>query len=136
MKRIEAVVAAITSNKAFSVEMLGQGRAKGGNKEHRLNRYEVLERVRRVGNLTEDQKGQWDFFKTQWDDTHAAANGANWGQIFAENIQDVLLKMLHGESDAFSVFVKKETDRLGQMGKGALVAPGFPTSTDIGQGST
>ncbi len=61
--------------------------------------------------------------------------GINWGQVFAENIQDVLLKMLHGESDAFSEFVKKETDRV-LRGKGALAAPGFPTSTDIGQGST
>ena len=115
--------------------MLGQGRAKGGNKEHRLNRYEVLERVRRVGKLTEDQKGQWDFFKTQWDVAQASAIGTNWGQVFAENIQEVLFKILQGETDAFSEFVKMETDRvLGE--KGALVVPGFPTSTDIGQGSS
>ena len=75
------------------------------------------------------------FFKTEWDAAQASAIGTNWGQVFAENLQDVLLKMLHGESDAFSEFVKKETDRV-LRGKGALVAPGFPTSTDIGQGST
>ena len=113
--------------------MLGQGRAKGGNKEHRQNRYDVLERVRRVGNLTEDQKGQWEFFKTQWDAAQASAIGTNWGQVFAENLQEVLLKMMHGESDAFSKFVKKETDRV-LGGKGALLAPGFPTSTDIVEG--
>ena len=87
-----------------------------------------MERVRRVGRLTEDQKGQWEFFKTQWDVAQASAIGTNWGQVFAENLQDVLLKMLHGESDAFSEFVKKETDRV-LRGKGALLAPGFPTST-------
>ena len=130
MKRIEAVVAALTSQKAFSAEMLGQGRAKGGNKEHMLNRYEVLERVRRVGKLTEDQKGQWDFFKTQWDAAQASEIGKGWGLLFGEYMQDVLLKILHGDSDAFSKFVKSETDRV-LKGNGvlALVAPGFPTST-------
>ena len=32
LKRIDAVVAALTSKKAFSAEMLGQGKPKGGNK--------------------------------------------------------------------------------------------------------
>ena len=130
LKRTEAVVTALTNQKAFSVEMLGQGKPNGGNKEHRLNRYEVLERVRRVATLTEDQKGQWDFFKTQWDATQASAVGAEWGKTFAENMHDVLVNMLHGDSDAFSKFVKSETDRV-LKGNGvlALVAPGFPTST-------
>ena len=83
----------------------------------------------RVGGLTQEQNGQWEFFKTQWDATQASAIGADWGKTFAEYIQDVLLKMLHGESDAFSKFVKKETDRV-LTGKGALVAPGFPTFTE------
>ena len=79
LKRIEAVVAAITHQKAFSPEMLGQGRANGGTKEHKQSRYDVWERVRRVGNLTEDQKGQWEFFKTHWDATQATTRGAAWG---------------------------------------------------------
>ena len=130
MKRIEAVVAALSHPKVFSPEMLGLGKPRGGNKEHRHNRYDVLERVRRLGGLTEDQKGQWEFFKTHWDDAQANEHGVGWGQRFAETLQSVLLKMLHGEPDAFSKFVKCESDRV--LGtKGALVAPGFTTSTDI-----
>ena len=135
LKRIEAVVAALESQKSFSAEMLGQGKPRGSNKDHRLNRYEVLERVRRAGKLIEDQKGQWDFFKTQWDAAQASAIGTNWGQVFAEILNDVQLKMLHGDIDAFPKFVKSETDRV--LNKtGVLVAPGFPTSTGIAEGST
>ena len=57
LKRIEAVVAAITSQKVFSPEMLGQGRRHGGLKEHQQNRYDALERCRRLGNLTEANEG-------------------------------------------------------------------------------
>ena len=61
--------------------------------------------------------------------------GVEWGKTFAENMHDVLVNMLHGDSDAFSKFVKKETDRV-LLGTGALVAPGFPTSTDMPPEST
>ena len=92
-----------------------------------------MERVRRVGKLTEDQKGQWDFFKTQWDAAQALAIGTEWGKEFAESIHEVLIRLMQGDANAFSEFVKQETDRV-LMGVGALVAPGFPALTDIGQG--
>ena len=133
LKRVEAVVTAMTSQKAYSPEMLGQGRGNGGLKEHKQNRYDVLERLRRVGGLTEAQKGQWDFFKGEWDAAQASEYGAEWGLKFAQNMQGVLEDMLHGESHAFSEFVKKETDRVLGV-KGALVAPGFPTSEDAEMG--
>ena len=134
LKRIEAVVAAMSTSKAFSPEMLGFGRKSGGLIEHKKNRYECLERLRRIGNLTDAQKGQWDFFKTQWDNVMANERGVNWGQEFAEILQEVSIKMLRGDSDAFSNFVKDETDRkLG--GTGAFVAPGFWTATAIGEAS-
>ena len=106
--------------------MLGQGKAKGGNKDHKQNRYQVLERLRRIGNLTQEQNGQWEYLKTHYDEAQANANGVNWGQQFAEIVQGVLYQMLHGDGDAFSKFVKRETDRvLGE--RVALVVPGIPT---------
>ena len=81
LKRSEAVVTALSQTKTYYVEMFGQGRANGCTKEHRQNRYQVLERVRRVGQLTEHQKGQWEFLKTEWDAAQASAIGANWGQV-------------------------------------------------------
>ena len=126
IKRIEAVVTALTSEKVFSPEMLGAGKARGGNKDHKLNRYQVLDRLRRIGNLTQQQNSQWDFFKTHYDEAQANARGENWGQEFAEIVQGVLLEMLHGDKDAFSKFVKRETDRVLE-GRVALVVPGIPT---------
>ena len=129
IKRIESVATLLAEAKTFSPVMLGQGHIKGGFKHHKKNRYNVLERIRRIGNLTDAQNGQWEFFKESWDDAQASEHGANWGNIFSEVVNDVLGRMMGGdEPDAFSKFVKSETDRvLGSTG--ALVAPGFPTST-------
>ena len=49
--RSQAVVAAMHEAEAFTPQMLGHGRARGGNKEHRDNRYKVLEKP----------VGQWEF---------------------------------------------------------------------------
>ena len=63
LERIEAVVAALSHPKVFSPEMLGLGQPRGGNKQHRHNRYDVLERVRRLGGLIYYQQGQWEFLR-------------------------------------------------------------------------
>ena len=59
----EAVVTAMDQTKAYSIQMLGGGRKNGGTKEHRQNRYDVLERVRLSCGLTKHQEGQWEFLK-------------------------------------------------------------------------
>ena len=114
--------------------MLAQGGAKGGVKAHQQNRYDALERLRRVGHFTEDQKGQWKLFKTSWDEAQATEHGANLGKVFAESINSVLFNLLHGERDAFSKVVKNGIERVSGE-KGALVVPGFPSPTGIAQWS-
>ena len=135
IKRIDAVVAALTSRKVFDPEMLGQGRSQGGLREHRQNRFDVLERVRRIGNLTADQTLQWEFFKTQWDYDQAAEHGVDWGGIFAQSIQGILHKFLDGEDDAFSKFVKKETDRVLGDPDGLVVAGDQTSAVSAGSSS-
>ena len=127
MKRVEAVVAAMQAQKAFSPQMLGQGRPHGGTREHMKNRHEVLERLRRIGPLTEQQKGQWEYFKNHWDAAQAETIGPEWGLIFAEQMNQVQLELLRGDQNAFSDFVKRETDRV-LYATGVLVVPGVPAS--------
>ena len=86
MKRIEAVVAAMTHQKAFSPEMLGHGKSNGGSKVNQRHRFEVLERVRRVGNLTSAQNGQWEYFKTKWDAARALEEGTPNGVEYSLRI--------------------------------------------------
>ena len=123
LEQVRAVVSAMGIEKACSPEMLGQGKPNGGFKEHRQNRYDVLERFRRSGKLTQLQDGQWDYFKTQWDDIMAETHGKDWGNTFSEMMQHVKEKLLGGTGNAFSVFVETETARV--LGaRGALAAPG------------
>ena len=132
-KHIHSVVTELASPKPYSPEMLGQGKKGGGTKDHRQNRWETLERVRRLAYLTPEQIGQWEFFKTEWDSAQANEHGMEWGKIFAESIQAVLYKLLEGDTNAFSQWVKDEWDRVLSR-TGALVIPGIPNSKDIEEG--
>ena len=85
--RSQGVVAAMAEAEAFTPRMLGYGRPSGGTKDHRDARFKVLERARRIGNLTVRQKGQWDFVKTSWDGAMCEAHGGDWGKAFAEFMQ-------------------------------------------------
>ena len=120
--RSQAVVAAMHEAEAFTPQMLGHGRARGGNKEHRDNRYKVLERARLIRNLTVKQEGQWEYFKTSWDAAMCEAQGGKWGKVFAEFMQQIFLQM-PTQMDAFSKFVENETSRA-LHSTGVLVAPG------------
>ena len=119
--RSQGVVAAMTEAEAFTPHMLGYGRSNGGTKDHRDARFKVLERARRIGNLTVRQEGQWDFFKTSWDGAMCEAHGGEWGRVFAEFMQQIFLQM-PTQMDAFSKFVESETSRA-LHSTGVFVAP-------------
>ena len=107
---------------AFTPQMLGYGKSNGGTKDHRDARFKVLERARRIGNLTVRQEGQWEFFKTSWDAAMCEAHGGDWGKVFAEFTQNIFLQM-PTETDAFSTFVESESRRV-LHSTGVLMAPG------------
>ena len=123
VKHVNAVAAAMESKKAYSALQFGQGRKKGGLKEHRAARYDVLERCRRVGNLSNEQEGQWEFFKVNWDSVNASFHDTEWGKVFSEWMEEILTRLVQGEFDAFAKFVHSETGRV-LHATGALVVPG------------
>ena len=111
-EQAEAVVTAMLAAKGFSVSMLGQGRKKGGTQQHQKNRFEVLDRVRQVAELSPEQTGHWKYFKTTWDEEMAEAHGEDWGQLFAEIVQQLLNDLLDGKTNALSVFMEDEKKRV------------------------
>ena len=96
----------------------------GGLQFHRT-RMEVMERARRVATLSPQQTGDWDFFKTSWDRIMAENCEEDWAQMFAEMIQGIMNALTAGKTNALSLFMHKETQRvLGQTP--ALMMPGAP----------
>ena len=61
MRYAESVVVAAEAIKVYSVEEFGKNHKKGGTKEHRKARMEVLERIRTCAELSARQTGAWDF---------------------------------------------------------------------------
>jgi hypothetical protein len=98
--------------KRFSVESLGQGNAKGGGAAARKRRFEVLDRLARVGaGLSPGQKNDWTWFKDAWDEKMLSEHKENWGGTFAAWMQGILDDCDKGVGNAMSVFVHNETRR-------------------------
>ena len=122
-REAEAVVTAREEVKAYSLEMLGKGKKKGGLQQHQKARLEVLQRMRRAAELSPEQTSQWEFFKTTWDREMAEAHGEDWAELFAELIQQVLNDLTEGRRNALSVFMHNETKRV-LADTPALLVPG------------
>ncbi len=99
--------------KTFSLEELGRGRKLGGGKAGRKVRFEVLDRLARIGQgLSAAQKNDFVWWKHNWDARLLEEHGAkDWPGVFAELAQRVITDLEDGIGNAFSVFVHAETRR-------------------------
>ena len=108
----EAAVAAKEQVKAYSLDMLGNGKKNGGGVAHQKNRSEIMERVRKSSLLTAEQTGSWEFFKTTWDKEMAERHSEHWAELFSEYMQKLLDELTRGNTSAVSVFMFNETRRV------------------------
>jgi hypothetical protein len=118
---MESVSACRHAIKTFTPKALGQGSANAGGPKGRKNRFEVLDRLARLrAGLSAGQKNDWPWFKEEWDKEMVEQHGADWADLFAKWMQNVLED---GCSNAFSTFVYNETCRVFH-GTAALHVPG------------
>ena len=108
--------------KTFTLDALGAGSPNAGGAKAKKNRYEVLDRLARLGaGLSPGQKNDWPWFKEAWDAAMVTQHGANWAARFSAWAQNVLEDKA---TNAFSLFVCSETCRVFQ-GTVALHVPGI-----------
>ena len=94
----------------FTLEALGAGTENAGGARARNNRFEVLDRLARLGaGLSAGQKNDWTWFKAAWDKEMVNEHEDRWAKRFSERMQSVLEDEC---SNAFSTFVYKETCRV------------------------
>ena len=106
--------------KTFTIESLGQGHANAGGPAARKRRFEVLDRMGRIGaGLSPGQKNDWQWFKESWDAAMVVEHRAEWGLHFTGWMQRILDDEV---TNAFSVFVYNETCRIFK-GAAALHVP-------------
>ena len=101
-----------TIAKRFTPDQLGGGKPKGGCAVGRKLRFEVLDRLARTGvGLSAAQKNDWQWFKESWDAKMLCEHEAEWANLFCSWIQGVLDQLEAGLRNAFSLFVRSETQR-------------------------
>ena len=99
--------------KTFSSEQLGQGCDKGAGAAGRKRRAEVLDRMARLGSgLSAAQQNDWEWFKVNWDQRMLLDCGCDWGGTFASLMQAVIDDHATVCGNAFSLFMKAQTDRV------------------------
>ena len=117
----EALKACRYAIKTYTLKALGDGTENGGGYKGRVLRWEVLDRLARIGaGLSDGQKNDWAWFKSSWDEAMLAEHNHNWPMIFAGFMQGVLDD---DRTSAFSDFVYKETLRVFSS-HAALSVPG------------
>ena len=62
---------------SFTPTALGEGKANAGGPKDKNNRFEVLDRLARIGaGLSAGQKNDWPWFKDAWDTEMVAQHGS------------------------------------------------------------
>ena len=117
----EALKACKYAVKTYTLHALGDGTENGGGHKGRTLRWEVLDRLARLGaGLSDGQKNDWTWFKSSWDETMLAEHQHVWPMVFAGYMKGV---MDDERTNAFSEFVYNETLRV-FSGHAALSVPG------------
>ena len=110
IKRSEAHLECQHAMKSFTPHSLGAGLPNGGGVNARKMRFEVLDRMARIGSgLSPAQRNDFAVFKQSWDAKMLDDYRGEWAMRFLSWIQNVLDKK---ESNAFSLFVYDESCRL------------------------
>ena len=107
MKHYEATFECQHAVKKFTPEMLGHGDAKSGGVAARKLRFEVMDRMSRIGSgLSPAQRNDFAAVKHSWDAAMLEKHRGERAMTFLSRMQALLDK---SESNAFSHFVRRES---------------------------
>ena len=112
IREAEAAVAAKEQFKKYIEEMLGHGKRKGGGAHCHRARMEVMNRLRKVADLSPEQTADWEYFKTAYDQAMVDAVGKDWGRMFSQIVQQIIEDVVAGKTNALSEFMYNETLRV------------------------
>ncbi len=113
LQRANSVVECFNTVKSFDAADFGQGHPRGGTRDHKRTRMQVLERLRsRSAPLPAELANDWEWFKVNWDDArlrrlHHTRRDA-WGSIFRDIILELLDKTKKGEPNVLAKWMAKE----------------------------
>ena len=112
IENAEDVLEAKHAVKHYSFGDFDKGRSRGGGVVAKKRRWEVLDRLARLGQgLSPEHRNDFGWFKEAWDACMLQEHGDSWLETFMGWMQGLLVENEAGFGNAFSVFVHKETRR-------------------------
>ena len=109
---LESILETRHAIKRYSPEALGQGKTRSGGVASRRLRYEVLDKMAKLGcGLTAAQRNDWAWFREAWDEKMCEEHVQDCGGRFSGWMQKLLDDLSDGVANAFSVFMHDETVR-------------------------
>ena len=73
---------------------------------------EVMNRLRKVADLSPEQTADWEYFKTAYGQAMVDAVGQDWGRMFSQIVQRIIEDVVAGKPNALSEFMYNETLRV------------------------
>ena len=112
LKEAQDIKATRETLRTFSVDMLGEGKLRGGGAMAKKNRMEVLQRLASHATLTPQDRNDWSWFIEEWDRAMLDVHTVHWGSHFAGLVQAVLQDLETGDKAALSKFMRAEIKRV------------------------
>ena len=75
---------------------MGTANTKEGGAQCHMARMEVMNRLRKVADLSPEQTADWEYFKTAYDQAMLNAMGKDWGRIFSQIMQQIIDDVVAG----------------------------------------
>ena len=107
---VEGVLETKYAMERIAPDALGHGHATAKGVAGRKLRFEVLDRLSRLGTgLSPAQRNDWAWFRNSWDIKMVEIHKDKWAQTFCGWMQHCLDEIADGHCNAFSVFVHRAT---------------------------
>ena len=113
LKETQGLQATLKALKSFTPKVLGHGSPRGGGAIHKTRGKEVLSRLLSKGApLNARAKNDWVWFVETWNAKMAEEHGAEWFNLFAQQMQHLAESLAAGEADAVATCMASETKRV------------------------
>ena len=110
-RTLNNVIASMKYIRSCCIYSLGHGKPNSGTKEDQKRRFDVLDSLRSVSDLTASQANGWQSFKELWDEKMAKRWKYDLDSVFRTDVELLLEDLLKGDTAALPKWMEREREQ-------------------------